>query len=29
MDDIRRKYGHGAIAYATPKDELGKVLERE
>ena len=29
MDDIRRKYGHGAIAYATPKDKLGKVLERE
>ena len=29
MDDIRRKYGHGAIAYATPKDDLGKVLERE
>ena len=29
MDDIRRKYGHSAIAYATPKDKLGKVLERE
>lgn len=29
MDDIRRKYGHDAIAYATPEAALGKMPERE